>query len=213
MSIRNKLTAQLQKVQKELSLSHLSFSDLEKFKNETRKNFDDALDRLMDKKGIFRRVNARRDFLKLWHHHGKQISLPINWRYLLSAPFIYGMVIPAVVWNISVEIYHQICFRLYGIPTVKPRDYFVYDRQLLSCLNQWEKINCYYCSYVNNLIRYSAEISGRTERYWCPIKYVRRVKDTHSQYAKFIDIKDEKKFRQEWDKLRDFSDINKKNLN
>lgn len=209
MSIRNKLNTQLQKVQKELSLSNLSFSNLEKFKNETRKNFDDALERLMNKKGVFRRVNARRDFLKLWRHRGKQLFLPINWRYLLSAPFIYGMMIPAIAWNISIEIYHQICFRLYGIPTVNPRDYFVYDRQLLSCLNPWEKLNCYYCSYVNNLIRYSAEIGGRTERYWCPIKYVRRVKDTHSQYAKFIDIKDEKKFRQEWDKLRDFSDISK----
>lgn len=210
MSIRKNLLHQFQKIQQELSLPHISFSGLEKLSRETKKNFDDALDHLMAKKGILKRIDVRHEFIKLWKHRGRQISIPISWRYLLSAPFIYGMMIPSVVWNISIEIYHQVCFRLYGIPRVNPKDYFIYDRQLLSCLNWWEKLNCYYCSYVNNLIRYSAEIGGRTERYWCPIKYVRRVKDTHSQYAKFIDIQDEKKFRQEWDKLRDFSDIESK---
>lgn len=210
MSIPKNLLHQFQKIQKELSLPKISFSGLEKLSQETKKNFDDTLNRFMVKNDIFKKVDARREFIKLWKHHGHQISLPISWRYLLSVPFIYGMIIPAIIWNISIEIYHQICFRLYGIPRVSTKDYFIYDRQLLSCLNWFEKLNCYYCSYVNNLIRYSAEIGGRTERYWCPIKYVRRVKDTHSQYAKFIDIKDEKKFRQEWDKLRDFSDIESK---
>jgi len=207
MSIRKNLLSQFQRIQKELSLPKLSFSSLEKLSQETKKNFDDALNRFMVKNDIFKKIDVRREFIKLWKHRGRQISIPISWRYLLSAPFIYGMIIPGIIWNIGIEIYHQICFRLYGIPRVNTKDYFIYDRQLLSCLNWWEKLNCYYCSYVNNLIRYSAEIGGRTERYWCPIKYVRRVKDTHSQYAKFIDIQDEKKFRQEWDKLRDFSDI------
>jgi hypothetical protein len=209
MSVKKNLLNQLQSIHKQLSLPHLSFSKLEKISQETKKYFDEALKKLEVKYNFIKKIDIRRDYLRLWQRRGKPFTIPINWRYLLSTPFIYGMIIPSVIWNISIEIYHQICFRLYGIPTVKPKDYFVYDRQLLACLNFWEKLNCYYCSYVNNLIRYSAEIGGRTERYWCPIKYVRRVKDTHSQYAKFIDIKDEKKFRQEWDKLRDFSDISK----
>jgi hypothetical protein len=207
MSIKKNLLDQLKKVQNELSLPHLSFSNLEKLSAETKKNFDEALKNLGDKYNFLKKIDVRRDYLKIFEHRGKPFTLPINWRYLLSAPFIYSMIIPAIIWNIGIEIYHQICFRLYGIPTVNYKEYFVFDRQLLACLNWWEKINCYYCSYVNNLIRYSAEIGGRTERYWCPIKYVRRVKDTHSQYAKFIDIKDEKKLRDEWSKLRDFSDI------
>ena len=207
MSIKKNLLHQLQLIQQQLSLPRLSFSKLEKINLETKKHFDDALKKFEIKYKLLKKIDPRRDLIKLWKHKGKQITLPINWRYLLSAPFIYGMIVPAIMWNIGIEIYHQICFRLYGIPTVKPKEFFVYDRQLLACLNFWEKLNCYYCSYVNNLIRYSAEIGGRTERYWCPIKYVRRVKDTHSQYSKFIDIKDEKILRQEWEKLRDFSDI------
>jgi len=129
---------------------------------------------------------------------------------LLTAPFIYGMFIPAIIWHISFEIYHQVCFRLYGIPRVNYKKYFIFDRQLLSWLNPIEKINCIYCSYINNLIRYSVEIGGRTERYWCPIKYYRRVTNTHSQYKKFIKTNDSVKLRYQWEKLRNFSDLENK---
>ncbi|KUK84260.1 MAG: hypothetical protein XD98_0051 [Microgenomates bacterium 39_6] len=210
MSITKNLAGQLKKIQAELTIPHISLLDLEKLSLETKKAFDEAIKRLEIKRDFLKKADIRRDHLKLWKHKGKQVILPINWRYLLSVPFIYGMIIPAIVWHIGLEIYHQVCFRFYGIPLVKPREYFIYDRQLLSYLNPWEKVNCYYCSYVNNLIRYSSEIGGRTERYWCPIKYVRRVDKAHSQYSQFIDIKDEKTLRQEWNKLRDFSDIDSK---
>ena len=137
----------------------------------------------------------------------KKVKVPITWRYMISAPFIYGMIFPALLWNLGIEIYHQVCFRLYGIPRVQSKEYFVYDRQLLNLLNFWEKINCIYCSYVNNLIRYSAEIGGRTERYWCPIKYYRRIAGAHSQYDKFVDIKDKKELHEKWEELKDFSDV------
>lgn len=154
-----------------------------------------------------RRVQIPKQYLFLDNVKGISISFPINWKYILSMPFIYGMLVPASIWHIFIEIYHQICFRLYGIPRVNPKEYFLYDRQLLSWLNKWEKINCIYCSYINNLIRYSAEIGGRTERYWCPIKYYRRVKNAHSQYAKFVGAQNPKVFRKQWKELRDFSDM------
>ena len=98
MSIRKNLLHQFQKIQQELSLPHISFSGLEKLSRETKKNFDDALNHLMAKKGILKRIDVRHEFIKLWKHRGRQISIPISWRYLLSAPFIYGMMIPSVVW-------------------------------------------------------------------------------------------------------------------
>ncbi len=211
MIINKKLTNQLKKIQKKLKVPHLSLDVLEDLNTETKKIFDESIKYLMVKRDLLKKVDVRRDYLKLWKHKEKQITLPINWRYLLSAPFIYSMIIPALIWHLGLEIYHQICFRLYSIPLVKAKEYFIYDRQLLSFLNPWEKINCYYCSYVNNLIRYSSEIGARTERYWCPIKYARRIGKTHSQYAKFVDIKGQKQFREEWNKLRDFSDISLKN--
>lgn len=207
MLTAKRLRAQLRKVQKELTIPHISLDALEKLNVETKRAFEDSIKYLAERRDMLKKIDVHRDYLKLWHHNGKRIVLPINWRYILSAPFIYGMVAPALVWNVGLEIYHQVCFRLYGIPLVKAKEYFIYDRQLLSYLNWWEKINCYYCSYVNNLIRYSSEIGGRTERYWCPIKYARRMNNTHSQYAKFINIESQEQFREEWSKLRDFSDM------
>jgi len=134
----------------------------------------------------------------------------VNWLYLISSPVIYGMFIPILFFHICLEIYHQFCFRLYGIPLVKGEEYFVYDRQLWPYLNWLEKLNCLYCSYYNNLTQYAVEIGARTERYWCPIKYVNRVKHSHSYYSKFIDSCDIKDFRGKWKDLKDFSDVSGK---
>lgn len=176
---------------------------------EMKEVFNKRITRWLDQNGYFKKVVVPKKYIKLWEHHNKKIQIPINWRYVVSIPFIYGMFFPAFIFHIGIELYQQVCFRLYGIPLVDYREYFINDRQLLSLLNFWEKINCMYCSYVNNLIRYSAEIGGRTERYWCPIKYYRRVNKTHSQYPKFIDEKNpnSKELRKQWKELRDFSDL------
>ena len=77
-----------------------------------------------------------------------------NIRFLISMPFIYSMIIPALIFHLSLEIYHRICFPLYGAKPLKTRKYFVFDRHHLSYLNWLEKFNCIYCSYFNCLISY-----------------------------------------------------------
>lgn len=193
MPVFKKLRLQLQKIQKNISLPQITLPDLEDLSTETKKILDETLHHFARRKNLIPRITVRRP----------------NWRYLFSAPFIYGMIVPALIWNLFLEIYHQICFRLYAIPLVNPKNFFLYDRQLMSLLSPWEKINCFYCSYINNLIRYSAEIGGRTERYWCPIKYHRRLSKTHSQYPKFIEDASPRDLRRQWSSLRDFSDIKK----
>lgn len=170
-------------------------------------SFDNKINELLKQNNLAKKIRVPKNPFRLWKYKGKAVNLPINWRYLLSAPFIYSMIMPAIFWHICIEVYHQTCFRLYGIPLVNYRQYFVYDRQLMAWLNPWEKINCIYCSYVNNLIRYSSEIGGRTERYWCPIKYYRRIENSHSQYNKFIATTDPKKIHKQWEELRDFNDL------
>ncbi|MFA6004969.1 MAG: hypothetical protein WC775_00600 [Patescibacteria group bacterium] len=174
---------------------------------EVKRTIDEKVDEFIKEHGLAQKVSVPKEPLKICKIKSKTLEIPVNWRYLLSAPFIYSMIFPAIFWHVCLEVYHNVCFRLYGIPLVDRKQYFTYDRQLLSLLNFWEKFNCIYCSYVNNLIRYSAEIGGRTERYWCPIKYYRRIKNAHSQYDKFVDKQDLKHFRTDWKELRDFSDL------
>jgi hypothetical protein len=46
--------------------------------------------------------------------------------------------------------------------------------------------NCRYCSYANGLIAYVAEIAGRTEQHWCPIKHSQGIPIHHSRYDQFF---------------------------
>jgi hypothetical protein len=111
-------------------------------------------------------------------------------RNVVSAPFIYGMIVPFVILDIFISIYQAICFPLYRIPKVSRRKYIVLDRHRLSYLNSIEKFNCVYCGYVNGLIAYVREIAARTEEYWCPIKHASKILDPHRRYARFADFGD-----------------------
>ena len=114
-------------------------------------------------------------------------AIPKNIRHILSMPFIYSMIIPAVILDFFITIYQWGAFPLYKIPKVKRGDYIIYDRKFLDYLNWIQKIHCLYCSYVNGLFAYSVEIAGRTERYWCPIKAASKTKIHHSWYKDFAD--------------------------
>ncbi|HEY1311156.1 MAG TPA: hypothetical protein VGF02_09420 [Pseudolabrys sp.] len=114
---------------------------------------------------------------------------------MLTAPVIYALIVPLVLLDLFVTVYHAVCFPVYGIAKVRRADYFVFDRYHLSYLNALEKLNCAYCSYANGLIAYVREIAGRTEQYWCPIKHARRVIGAHSRYSQFQDYGDAAGFR------------------
>jgi hypothetical protein len=104
---------------------------------------------------------------------------------LLTAPFLYSLVVPLVLLDIWVSVYQGLAFPVYGLPLVSRRDYLVVDRHKLSYLNAIEKLNCTYCSYANGLIAYTREVAARTEQYWCPIKHARRIKGPHAHYHEF----------------------------
>ncbi len=193
-----------------VSNKEIGVGKLEKLNDEIRRAFNQAIEVAAGTKSLIKEIELRREKLKNWRIGILKSIWPINWKYVFSMPFIYGMFFPTVIFHLCLEIYHQVCFRIYGIPLVDRKEFFIYDRQLLPYLNLLEKFNCLYCSYSNNVLRYAVEIGGRTERFWCPIKYARRVDHTHSQYHKFAGYLEAEDFRKNWQGLRDFSDLNKK---
>lgn len=152
-----------------------------------------------------RRVRFEREVLAL-HRKFKRGALryvleaPVS--FLLTAPIIYGALLPMLLLDLTVSMYQAICFRVYGIPLVHRDEHFVYDRGLLRYLNWIERMNCLYCSYANGLMSYAREIVARTEQYWCPIRHARRLLETHSHYGQFADYGDAEAYRQELDQLR-----------
>lgn len=187
-----------------------SLKELESFRKDVLSRFDKKIDELTIKRNFFAELSVKKEQLKEYRRGvWKKIcdnSLLWNIRYLVSMPFIYVLIIPVVIVHVFVEIYHQVCFRLYGIPRVNYKEYFVFDRGHLPYLNWLEKINCAYCSYVNCFVAYFREIAARTERYWCPIKHARKRRDPHSQYGYFVEFANASELKEEWNKLREFSE-------
>ncbi len=133
------------------------------------------------------------------------IGAPLG--FILSAPLIYGLIVPLVFLDAAVTLYQHVCFRIYGIPLVRRRDHIIVDRQHLAYLNGIEKLNCVYCGYANGLIAYVREIAGRTEQYWCPIKHARRAADPHDHVGAFVDYGDAESYRANLKQIR--SDLNR----
>lgn len=116
-------------------------------------------------------------------------------RLALSAPFIYWMAVPVVFLDISLEIYHRICFPIYKKPLIKRSEYIKIDRHKLSYLDPIEKAHCTYCGYVNGLFNYAVKIGGETEKFWCGIKH-KKDKNFHEpkHHKEFVDYGCEEEF-------------------
>ncbi|MCH2188750.1 hypothetical protein MK079_02905 [Candidatus Gracilibacteria bacterium] len=128
-------------------------------------------------------------------------------RTIISIPFIYMMILPAIILDIFLWCYQQTALRLYSIPLVKRSDYIVYNRQHLEYLNALEKLNCIYCSYFNGLMGYAVEVAGRTEAYWCPIKHAKKNNTWHAWQKDFADYGDAKGFRKQYNRTDCFKKI------
>ena len=195
--MKEKILERIKESISEISKNNEAYIKLTELKENITQTLDEQINKFLEEEGIVKRI--------------KFPKVKFNWKYLISIPFIYSMIIPTVILHIFIQIYQQVCFRLYGIPLVNQSEYLVYDRTLLSFLNPIEKFNCIYCSYVNNIFRFSTEIGARTERYWCPIKYYRRINKAHSQYNKFVkDANSRGEIQEKWEELRDFTDLEKK---
>lgn len=120
------------------------------------------------------------------------ISKPnLMWlRWLVSAPFIYGMALPILALDVVVSIYQAICFRLWQIPQVLRSKHIIIDRHRLEYLAPWQKLHCLYCGYANGVFAYARMIAGETERYWCPVKHEESVSSPHEFYIEFAEYDD-----------------------
>jgi hypothetical protein len=126
----------------------------------------------------------------------------------LTAPLIYGCIIPFVLLDAFISLYQAFSFPLYGIPKVRRSDFIVFDRGKLCYLNLLERINCAYCSYGNGVLAYVVEIAARTEQHWCPIRHAHRISHPHDRYPHFLPYGDSAAYRAKIEEVRtDFKDV------
>jgi hypothetical protein len=122
--------------------------------------------------------------------------------HLLTSPLIYGMLIPAILFDVILFLYQQIIFRIYKFESLKRSDYIIFDRQYLGYLNFIEKLHCMYCSYFNGLMHYASAIASRTELYFCPIKHAKKIAYEHEYYDAFFRYGEEEEYQKKLEVLR-----------
>ena len=110
--------------------------------------------------------------------------------FLITLPSILIMVVPAFLLDIAGSIYQAANLRAYEIPMVDRKKYIFLDRYALKHLNFMEKFFCIYCGYFNGVMQYVSEIAARTEEFWCPIKYSKKVGFKHKRYANYLEHDD-----------------------
>jgi hypothetical protein len=120
----------------------------------------------------------------------------------LTAPIIYGMIVPLILFDFFMMFYQLTCFPIYGIARVRRSDYISFDRRHLAYLNFIEKFDCLYCSYGNGLLAYATEIFARTEQYFCPIKHAQKVFGKHARYKYFLDYGDAADLHKRFEEIR-----------
>ena len=110
------------------------------------------------------------------------------------------MIVPVVVCDMCLEVYHRVCFPIYGIPYVKRSEYIsIVDRARLPYLSWTEKLGCAYCGYVNGWLHYASTIAGRTEDYFCAIAHLEKrgyIPSEHEQ--SFVKYGDEAALRRRY---------------
>ena len=196
MSPRNKIQDILKEIQTKKEELYLEYEKL-------KEKYDFSFEKW---KVIF--SEKAKNYQKKFQVPLKKYAIPKSYKHILSMPFIYGMIIPAIFLDICLFVYQQTAFRLYGIPFVTRSHYILFDRKHLSYLNLIQKINCLYCSYVNGLFQYAVEVAGRTEKYWCPIKAARRKAWSHNWEDFFADYGDPEEFKKQFNSNKEF--FNKK---
>lgn len=122
--------------------------------------------------------------------------------HFLAAPIIYGMVIPAMLFDVIIFIYQHVVFRIFKFEFIKRSNYIIFDHQYLGYLNPVEKLNCVYCSYFNGLIQYVSAIAARTELHFCPIKHAKKIAYEHSYYDKYLIYGDGEDYQEKLKQLR-----------
>lgn len=151
------------------------------------------------------RVSFPKDIIKFHRSLRKNIIRYLyesNFLFILSAPVIYSLVVPAVILDAFCRFYQMVCFPIYRIPKVERGDYIRMDRHKLAYLNGIEKVNCEYCAYFNGILAFAREIASRTEQYWCPIRHALAVKGSHARYLQFIEYGEAKSYRAQLNRLR-----------
>jgi hypothetical protein len=128
------------------------------------------------------------------------VKLSPAWKTVLASPFLYAMIVPLVLLDVCLELYHRLVFPILAIPRVRRSRYIRLDRQRLPYLPVILKVACAYCGYANGLLHYASRIAADTEAYFCPMKHQAATDfQAPPHHEGFLEYGDAEGFRKLWE--------------
>jgi len=120
--------------------------------------------------------------IRLDHFKGRIFPIIGLAKLVFGMPFIYALIVPIVLLDAVATLYQQVCFPIYRMHKIPRSHYMQIKRVGLESLNIVDRLNCYYCSYANGVLRYVQKIAAETERMWCPIRQLQKKNYTEPRH-------------------------------
>lgn len=125
----------------------------------------------------------------------------VAFKHIVALPLVWMFLPLFLILDLLGELYHRICFPLYGLPYVQRRKYIRIDRHKLKYLTLFQKASCAYCGYANGLLAYWVQLAAYTEKYWCGIMHQKGkgfVPPAHHAEFKFTPYGSERAFKDKY---------------
>jgi hypothetical protein len=87
--------------------------------------------------------------------------------HILVLPFALAMIIPFVLFDFCISLYHRIAFGLCGMQRVKRKPNFKLDQQKIALLDRKERFFALLILYASGVISYAKKIIAESDEYWC----------------------------------------------
>ena len=106
--MKNDWLKRLEKLKDEAVQHGAIASKLSELRSEARRIFDERIEELTRVRDKERIKEIERVSIQKRPDGTVLVKVPVDWRYVLAAPFIYGMIFPSVIWHLALESYHLV---------------------------------------------------------------------------------------------------------
>ena len=100
-------------------------------------------------------------------HAKKKNSLFGN---ILALPFAIAFLIPLVVYDLFLSLFHRIVFGLCKIKKVNRKSHFKVDQMKIAQLSKMQRFYAIYILYLRGLMNFGAKIAQECEYHWCQVR-------------------------------------------
>ena len=91
-------------------------------------------------------------------------------RHIIVLPFAVVFLVPLVVFDISLSLFHRIVFGICKMKKVNRKTHFKVDQMKIAQLSKMQRFFAIYILYLRGIMNFGAKIAQECEYYWCQVR-------------------------------------------